>query len=252
MKKIIYAVLIACSIVLTQTSITKAEMRSDPKYKFKSNKNFSDEIKNRDYSKALKVHKKITGSLLGASLDFQVGYGTTSANATTRINGAEIPSESRGGFTAGANLNINLLNLFSLTTGVDFIKKKYEIDSSVITLDSSGNTVRAAKVYNNDYINIPLNANISGMLSDKIGYSFSGGPYLGFLLNADEAANGFKSFDLGLNGILTGKYYLNPFLAIILGGKVQYGGLNNLLSTSTVETAHTTNWAGFTGLSVGF
>lgn len=252
MKRIIYVTLLAFSMMFIQNSITNADMKFDPKLKFKSNKNFSSDKKKKDYKDALKMHKKITGSLLGASIDFMLGYGSTSANATTRINGAEIPSNPKGGFTAGAIINVNLFSLFSFTTGIDFIKKKYEIDSPTVSTDPLGNPIPTANVFGNDYLVIPLNADFSGMLSDKIGYSFSGGPYLGFLLNADEAASGYKSFDFGLNAILTGKYYLNPFLAIILGGKVQYGGLNNLLSTSTVETAHTTNWCGFTGLSVGF
>ncbi len=47
----------------------------------------------------------------------------------------------------------------------------------------------------------------------------SGGPYLGFLLNPPNELSGYKDFDFGLNGILTGRYYLNPFVAVILGSR---------------------------------
>ncbi len=104
----------------------------------------------------------------------------------------------------------------------------------------------------NNYINIPMNVNFGGMVSEKIGVNFSGGPYVGFLLNAENAVSGFKDFDFGLNGVLTGKYYLNPFVAVILGTKGQYGGLNNLISTRSVQKLRTFNMSGFTGVSVGF
>ena len=131
-----------------------------------------------------------------------------------------------------------------------FINKKYNYGipytDSVQSIDSVYNSVK------NTYLNIPMNITYSGMISENIGMSFSGGPYFGILLNPDNAVNGFKDFDFGLNGILTGRYYLNQFVSVLLGGNVQYGGLNNLLSANSVSSLQTVNWGAFTGLGVGF
>lgn len=250
MKNLICIVLFT-AFVLICTADLFAESGFDPKIKFKNTGSYSKLIKQRDYDYAVLKHKKIAGSLLGISLDIQLGYGSTTANTTPRATVTDFESQAQGGVTLAALLNINLFGLFNLTTGLDFINKKYEYQLPVTVSDSIAIDSSTVNSYKNNYVVIPMNADINGMVSENIGLSFSGGPYFGFLLNPDEAANGFKNFDFGLNGILTGKYYLNPFMAVILGGKVQYGGLNNLISTSKIESGTTLNWAAFTGLSFG-
>ncbi|MEO8666098.1 MAG: hypothetical protein ABI462_11445 [Ignavibacteria bacterium] len=246
MKKVLCLMLLSLSMMFLQSSESSAGSKFDPKLKFKSDKNFSNEIKQRDYDKAMKWHKKIAGSVIGASIDFQAGYGSTSANGEPASGSSDLKTTSKSGLTAGAMLNVNLLS-FGFSTGLDFTKKNFGITLPSITgVDST-----VANLSNN-YINIPINLNFGGMVSDKVGVYLSGGPYLGFLLNAENAISGFKDFDFGLNGVLTGKYYLNPFVAIILGTKAQYGGLNNLISSSSVQKLHTFNLGGFTGVSVGF
>ncbi|MBK8552879.1 MAG: hypothetical protein IPL53_18175 [Ignavibacteria bacterium] len=249
MKRLLYVTLISAGILLMQNSNTSAQSNFDAKLKFKSDKNYSQEIKTRDYNEALKKHKKIAGSLLGLSLDFQLGYNTTSANVDETSNLQPVTTTSKGGFAFGALLNVNLLGL-GFSTGLDFTKKNFGIEipyyDTTTTIDSVSSDI------SNSYMNIPLNVSFGGMVSEDIGVSFSGGPYLGFLLNPPNELSGYKDFDFGLNGILTGRYFLNPFMAVILGMQGQYGGLNNLLSTSSVETLNTFNWGLFTGLSVGF
>ena len=146
-------------------------------------------------------------------------------------------------------LNINLLGLLNLTTGLDFVNKKYNYgipySDPIQTGDSVVNSIK------NNYLNIPMNVTYSGMVSENVGLSISGGPYFGILLNPDEAVNGFKDFDFGLNGILTSRYYLNQFLSILLGGNIQYGGLNNLLNANSVSSLNTVNWGAFTGIGIG-
>ncbi|MEP7147104.1 MAG: hypothetical protein ABI792_08850 [bacterium] len=249
MKKVICLTLMSISILLSQNSYSKADPKFDPKLKFNSNDNFSSEIKKRDYNKAMKWHKKITGKVIGASLDLQLGYGSTSANGEATANATSLKTTSKTGFTTGALLNVNLFNILNFSTGLDFTKKNFGV-----TLPTFSNPLVDSTTVNltNNYINIPMNVNFGGMVTDKIGVNFSGGPYVGFLLNAANAVSGFKDFDFGLNGVLTGKYYLNPFVAVILGTKGQYGGLNNLLSASSVQKLHTFNMSGFTGVSVGF
>lgn len=241
--------LLAVSILFLSVNFSIANQNFDPKLKLNSNRNYSGEIKSRDYNKALKYHKKITGSVLGLSLDFQLGYNSTSANADATSSEQPVSTTSKGGFSFATLLNINVLGL-GFTTGIDFTKKNFGIEipyyNSTTTVDSISSDL------SNSYMNIPLNISFGGKVSEDIGITFSGGPYFGILLNPENAVSGFKDFDFGVNGILTGRYYLNPFMAIILGTQGQYGGLNNLLSSSSVEKLNTFNWGLFTGLSVGF
>lgn len=248
MKKIIIAVLLTVGFILVNQQFLRADWNFDPKIKIKKDQDFAKEKITRDYNYAKKLHMKRTASLFGASLDFQVGYGTTSATAE-KTAGGDLNTTSKGGFAVGALLNVNLFNILNFSTGLDFTKKNFGITLPKVLLPSVDSVTQSLT---NNYLNIPLNVNFGGMVSEKIGVNFSGGPYLGILLNEQNAVSGFKDFDFGLNGVLTGKYYLNPFVAVILGTKAQYGGLNNLISTSSVNKLRTVNWGGFTGVSVGF
>jgi hypothetical protein len=249
MKKTFSIVLALLLVSAISVSTLKADDKFNPKLRLNENKNYSEIIKHRDYNKALKSHQKTAGSLLGLSLDFQLGYGTTSANAEEKSSLQPVTTTSEGGFILGAILNVNVLG-FGFSTGLDFTKKNFGIEiphyDSIAVVDSVSQSLT------NSYLNIPLNVSFGGMVSDDVGFTFSGGPYFGILLNPENAVSGFKDFDFGLNGILTGRYFLNPFMAILLGTQGQYGGLNNLLSTSSVESMTTFNWGLFTGLSVGF
>jgi len=249
MKKPNIIVLLAIYILFLSCNISKADKNFDPKLKINSGRNFSNEIKIRDYNKALKSHKKIAGSVLGLSLDFQLGYNSTSANAEETSSKQPVTTTSKGGFSFGTLLNINVLGL-GFTTGIDFTKKNFGIE--IPYYDSTTSVDSVSSDLSNSYMNIPLNVSFGGMVSEDIGITFSGGPYFGILLNPENAVSGFKDFDFGVNGILTGRYYLNPFMAILLGTQGQFGGLNNLLSSSSVENLNTFNWGLFTGLSVGF
>ena len=251
MKTIKTLTVIIVSFFLLNFQSVSAEFKYEPKLKLNNSHDRSSEIKNRDLEKAKKYHQKRTGEFFGASVDFQIGYGSTSPSVTERDNQRDIRTESKGGITFGALVNLNLFGLLNLTSGIDLINKTYDygvpyVNDPLNTLDSTVNSVK------NQYLNIPLNLNYSGMISEKVGISFSGGPYFGILLNPDNAVNGFKDFDLGLNGIITGNYMLNPFMSVILGTKLQYGGLNNLLSTGTIEKVTLTNYDIFTGLRFGF
>ncbi|HMS66068.1 MAG TPA: outer membrane beta-barrel protein [Ignavibacteria bacterium] len=250
MKKILPLLLLTVCFVFLQQSYTKADWKFDPKLRFSNNTNHSKDKFERDYKRAMKDHNA-TQSILGASVDFQIGYGATNPNINEQSGAENVSTQSKGGFTFGALLNLSLFDAFKITTGLDFTKKNFEVGLPY-DVPSSGTGDSVIKSLNNSYINIPLNLNVGGMISESVGLSFSGGPYFGFLLNDNPDISGYKSFDLGLNGILTANYLLNSFTSIILGTDVQYGGLNNLLSNSNIESAHTLNWTAFTGLRIGF
>lgn len=250
MKRKYLTVMFLFCLTFACISNSFAGINNDPKLKLNSSKDYSREKISKDYNTALKMHRKIAGSFFGASIDFQAGYGTTNANVSETSSSKSVNTESKGGFQVGAILNLNLFNILNLSTGLDFSKKNFGITVPYTDPLVTGDSL--VKNLNNSYLNIPLNVNYSTMVSDNVGISFTGGPYFGLLLNAENAVSGFKDFDFGLVGTITGKYYLNPFVALLLGTKAQYGGLNNLLSSNSVEKLSTVNWAGFTGISVGF
>lgn len=247
MKNLIISVIALFVLLFFQTSVSNSNSKFDPKLKFNSGKNYSREILKRDYERALKSRGN-TAELVGISIDFQLGYNSTKASGENKAS-EDIGSNPKGGFMTSALLNVNLFNLLNLSTGLDFSKKKYEMLIPFVDPLKAGDSI--AETFTNNYINIPMNANFGGKVSDKVGLYLSAGPYVGFLLSPDNAINGFKDFDLGLNGIITAKYFLNPFVAVLLGTKLQYGGLNNLLAAGSVSKLNLTNWGAFTGVSVG-
>jgi hypothetical protein len=255
MKKSIQVILIAVSLLFVQQVELKSDWKFDPKLRLKENVDHSKIKFERDYKRAKKDHNAIQ-TILGASIDFQVGYGSTNADVTEQsIAKSDVSTNNKGGVTFGALLNINLLDILNLTTGLNFTKKNFGVTVDVpYVIPPSGLTdsITNSTALNNSYLNIPVNINIGGMVSDKVGLSFSGGPYFGFLLNPPNEFSGYNTFDLGLNGIITANYLLNAFTSIILGTNMQYGGLNNLITNSDIETAHTFNWTAFTGLRIGF
>ena len=98
---------------------------------------------------------------------------------------------------------------------------------------------------------MPLFINLGGMVSEKVGLWFTGGPYLGFLMskpNDQYKEFGYKNFDLGLNATLTGNYVFMYPLSVIFGTTFKYGGLNNLISTPEIEKVTTTNFTFFSGV----
>jgi len=214
-------------------------LSKDPKAKFLS-----------DYNKAKKIGKKQAGSILDAYVDFQLGYNSTNANIEATEGKSDYPTESKPGVNVGALVSFSLFGSAQLTTGLDFLNKSFEVDKT--SLDTLGNPIEDIEKFTSNYFNVPINFNVGTMLSDKVGVNLSFGPYLAFRMN-DQSIDGFgyKNFDLGLNGILTFNYALNSFMGIILGGKYQRGGLNNLASTQYVEKTNTNMWGIFTGLRVG-
>lgn len=258
MKKSIQVILIAVSLLLVQQVELKSDWKFDPKLRLKENVDHSKIKFERDYKRAKKDHNAIQ-TIFGASIDFQVGYGSTNADVTEESTAkSNVSTSSKGGVTLGALLNINLFDILNLTTGLDFTKKNFGVTVDVPYVipptSQAGLTdsITNSTDLSNSYLNIPVNLNIGGMISDDIGLSFSGGPYFGFLLNPPNEFSGYNTFDLGLNGILTANYLLNSFTSILLGTDFQYGGLNDLITNSDIETAHTFNWTMFTGLRIGF
>jgi hypothetical protein len=213
-----------------------------------------------DYKKAKKEFEFRSGKkLFDFYVDFQLGVGGTSANVTSANNVGDYKTSSKLGYKTGAVFFISLFDMVSFSSGLSFNGKSFEITNpnilpSVI-VDTNKIKPNSTMYITANYLDIPLNIHLGGMVSETVGIDFNGGPYLGIRMSVpDNVSNGsgFKNFDLGLNGTLTGSYvFAYPFSAI-LGVDFQYGGLNNLGSTSTVDRISTLNYSFFTGLRVGF
>lgn len=203
----------------------------------------------KDYVIQKNFYAEKTGqNPIAVYLDLELGYGSTSANITSNNTGASYSTASNGGINVGGLFYLRVADVWSFSTGLDFFNKKFE----VTTTDTNIAALNRVQDVSNQYLNIPLYFNVGGMISDKVGLTFMGGPYLGLLLSTNESAGlGYKNFDFGLAGTLTGNYVVAPLVSVILGTKFQYGGLNNLGSNNNVESIHTTNFTVFSGVRFG-
>ncbi|HAY34561.1 MAG TPA: hypothetical protein DCY06_10540, partial [Bacteroidetes bacterium] len=105
MKTIKILTLFIFSVFLLNVNSAEADLNYEPKLKLNDSKDRSSEIKKRDLEKAKKFHQQRTGEFFGASVDFQIGYGTTSPSVSERDNQKEINTKGKGGITFGALLN---------------------------------------------------------------------------------------------------------------------------------------------------
>jgi hypothetical protein len=246
MKKILTALL----IVLCYMSLQVAKAENDPT-KSLSNKVTNDKSKlYSDYKNAKKKFDYEIGKPVDFYIDFQVGAGTTNANISKGTSAkSDYQTKSKLGYITGALVYINIFDVISFSTGLTFEGKSFTVTPPNISIPYPGYDSSSVYIPNN-YLNIPLNFNIGGMITENVGLTFNGGPYLGILLSkpGNIGGLGYKNFDLGLNATLTANYvFLYPF-SVILGTKFEYGGLNSLGSTQTVDKITTTNFTFFTGM----
>lgn len=239
--------------ILLSASIpgAKADWKDKELYTIKPGK--SD---NQKFLKDYKIAKKQFDIQRGAQVldfyvDLQLGYGMTNASVNSAGSTGAYNTDPKGGINLGALFFLNLFDVLQFSSGLDFINKKFEVNPPTFTTPVSGIDTNTSEI-SAQYLNIPFNFNYGGMISDKFGLTFNGGPYFGLLLSAEEDAGlGYKDFDLGLNGTLTANYLIAPFTSVLLGTKMQYGGLNNLGKTEQVESVRTFNYTFFTGVRFG-
>lgn len=208
----------------------------------------------KDYKIAYKDFQEKSGKILDFYVDFKIGGASTSASVTQANGLGSYNTASKPGFNIGALIYTKLFDSFQFSTGLDFIGKNFEVTPPTNVNTGTG-TTGASKVDSttkrvaNNYLNIPINFNFGGMITDKIGLTFNGGPYFGLLLSTDDNSGlGYKNFDLGLNGSLTANYKIAPLTSILLGARFDYGGLNNLGNTPYVDKVSTSTIGFFTGV----
>lgn len=223
----------------------------------KSSKNSKVDL---DYKKAKREFDFRSGKkLIDFYIDFQLGVGGTSANVTSANGVGDYKTSSKLGYKTGAVFFVSLFDIVSFSSGLSFNGKSFEITNPNILppaiIDTNKIKPNSTMYLTANYLDIPLNIHLGGMITETVGIDFNGGPYLGIRMSVpDNVSNGsgFKNFDLGLNGTLTGNYVFAYPFSVIFGVDLQYGGLNNLGSTSTVDRISTLNYSFFSGLRVGF
>jgi hypothetical protein len=215
--------------------------------------------KDLDYKKAKREFDFLSGNkIVDFYVDFQLGVSGTSPSVTSASGVGNYQTKSKLGYKTGALFFISLFDMVSFSSGLTFNGKSFEITNPNIippTIADSSIKPGSTMYVTANYMQFPLNIHFGGKVAEKIGIDFNGGPYLGIRMSVpDNVSNGsgFKNFDLGLNGTLTGSYVFAYPLSAILGVDFQYGGLNNLGKTAMVDRISTLNYSLFTGLRVGF
>ncbi|TRZ66571.1 hypothetical protein D4R20_00355 [bacterium] len=248
MKKItlvLFIISFLSGISMAQTDFSKPVL-------FKEKTSIMESKIDRDLRNAQKEYASKSGKMLDFYVDFQLGVGSTTPNVTSAPGVGDYQTQSKLGYTTGALFYISLFDALKFSTGLTLNGRSFQITTpSVIppALDTTKKSISSYVAAN--YLDIPLNFNIGGMLSEKLGLWFNGGPYLGILISSPDKnsqSTGYKNFDFGLMGTLTGNYVFAYPLSVILGTNFKYGGLNNLGSTSMVDKITTTNYTVFTGL----
>jgi hypothetical protein len=192
-------------------------------------------------------------------IDFQLGVAGTSANITSQNGVGAYNTSGKLGYTTGAIFHFALFNIISFTSGLSFNGRSFEVTTPSL-LPAGTDTTNVVKNSNNyitsNYLDIPVYFSVGGMVSEKVGLWFDGGPYLGILLSkpneSTKAGIGYKNFDLGVSGTLTANYMFQYPFSIIFGTNFKLGGLNNLGSTPLVDKISTTSYSFFSGLRISF
>ena len=179
-------------------------------------------------------------ALFSLDLDIQTGLGI--ANTNFDLNNADTSTgdlsntSTKIGPSIGATLSVNFFG-YGFTTGMQYSNKGFET--------SAGDKTSL------NYFNIPLLFYFDFSVGQKIRVDGNFGPYFGLLLSQDDnPLYSVKNFDLGLTGNLQLAYMFNKYLGVLLGGKYEYGGLNNLGNNEKIKKITTSTINIYTGLKI--
>lgn len=213
-------------------------------FTFSSQSLFAGDDGNLSYKPFYKGETQIKkGGIFNLSLDLQLGMTISKTkfnfNASDTNSAKVSGSSSKVGPSVGAFVSINLLG-FGFTSGLVYSAKGFQTTSG--------------ENFNYHYINIPLlfyfNFDFGKVIIDG-----NVGPYFGLLLSQDEITSNptsnpylLKNFDLGLTGNLQGTYMFAKHLGVLLGGRFEYGGLNNLISNELISSVSTQTFFIYTGM----
>jgi hypothetical protein len=189
----------------------------------------------KSYLKEAERLLKKRNALFSLDLDIQAGASFSSTNFDlNRPNDTLANASSVAGPLFGAVLSVNFLGI-GFSSGIQYSAKGFE-------------TTTGEKA-NLNYFNIPLLFYFDFDITEKIRIDGNAGPYFALLLNTDDVKEfAIKDFDLGLTGNLQAAYMFNKYIGVLLGGKYEYGGLNNLGRNEMIKSIHTSTFNIYTGL----
>jgi hypothetical protein len=198
--------------------------------------------KDKPYFKEVEKLKAKKNSIFNLNLDIQLGMDFSKATVETNQTGDTSTAaqmndlqntKSKAGPSIGAILSLDFLG-FGFTTGIHY----------------SGKGIKTEGGYNQNlnYLNIPLliyfNFDFPKVIIDG-----NVGPYFGLLMSQDEnSLYKVKNFDLGITGNLQGAYLVQKHIGILLGVKFEYGGLNNLVQNTNINSIRTQTYFVYTGV----
>jgi hypothetical protein len=195
-----------------------------------------------DNNNNLKPHLKESEKLLAKrnklfSLDLDLKLGASFSNTNFELN---VPNDtfsntsSKAGPLFGANLAVNFFG-FGFSSGIEYGAKGFKTSDD--------------QTKNLNYFNIPLLLYFDFNVGQKIRVEGNLGPYFGLLLSqTNDPRYKVKNFDLGLTGNLQLAYMFNKYMGVLLGGKYEYGGLNNLGNNENIKRITTSTFNIYTGL----
>jgi len=204
----------------------------------------------RDYNYELRKHNFKTNKIVDFYVDFQLGIGTSSYNVTTKPGYGTIETNAKPAWLFGALGYFNLFDIVKFSTGLSFNGKSFAIENPrYVNPVNTSDTIKQSSYVTGNYLNIPVNIHIGGMITEDIGLWFTGGPYLGFRMSDPNVTGlGYKNFDFGVNATITGNYVIQYPFSIIFGTTFEIGGLNNLGNTPVVDRISSLNFKFFSGV----
>ncbi len=207
-------------------------------YKINGIKTYSGEKKTKPYLKEAEKLLKKRNAIFNLDLDIQLGAAISKTdfevNKVDSANQQLSTTQSKVGPAIGAILSLDFLG-FGFTTGFQYSNKGFESTSGTKT--------------NLNYFNIPLLFYFDFNVGEKIRIDGNLGPYFGLLLSeTTDPRYKVKNFDFGLTGNIQGAYMFNKYMGVLLGGKYEYGGLNNLGSNENFKKITTSTITIYTGL----
>ena len=155
MKKLLFTFLLVVLISFTFSVSLNADgcFGDDPKFQtYKINKDILD----KNYEFAFREHQVRTGKIIDFYIDFQLGFGGTSANIDQSGNTGAFETKSKVGFTTGALVYFNLFEEVNFATGLAYVGKNFEVQPPVDTASSLAGLDTTVSDIANNYLNIPL------------------------------------------------------------------------------------------------
>jgi hypothetical protein len=165
MKKLLFTLLLIVFFNLTFNMSLNADWKDGDDPKFQSYTINKDKL-NKDYKLALREHQVRTGKIIDFYIDFQLGFGGTSANIDHTSNTSAFETNSKIGITTGALVYFSLFEGVNFATGLTYVGKNFEVIPPVDTVSSLAGLDTNVSDISNNYINIPLYFNFGGMITE--------------------------------------------------------------------------------------